>query len=66
MQLADTMRAPCYVDASPAGEPLYRKRGFGEMVGELRLDLGEFDGDGEREGEGFGVQRWVALRRGVV
>lgn len=56
--IADDMGLRCYVDASVVGYPVYKKRGFGEDVGVLDLDLGKYEG-----GEGYGVQRWVALMR---
>lgn len=40
------------------GYPVYKKRGFGEDVGVMELDLGKYEG-----GEGYGVQRWVAMMR---
>ena len=55
---ADEMRVRTYVDASVAGFPVYKKRGFEEEVGVLELNLREYEG-----GEGLGVQRWVALMR---
>ncbi len=47
----------CYVDSSKVGHPVYRRLGF-EDVGELKLDLSDYEG-----GEGFGVHRWVAMVR---
>ena len=55
---ADEMGVPCFVDSSVAGYPVYKKRGFQEAVGSVDLDLGEYD-----RGEGYGVQRWVAMMR---
>ena len=55
---ADEMGVRCYVDASAIGYPVYKKRGFGEEVGVLELDLSKYEG-----GEGFPVQRYVALMR---
>ncbi|KAL8724844.1 MAG: hypothetical protein Q9166_007716 [cf. Caloplaca sp. 2 TL-2023] len=55
---ADAMGVRCFVDASVRGEGLYRRRGFMEEVGTLELDLRGYEG-----GEGYGVQRWVALMR---
>ncbi len=55
---ADDMGVRCFVEASVAGLPLYRKKGFEVEVGVQELDLGEYEG-----GEGYGVQRWVGLMR---
>ncbi|KAL8857390.1 MAG: hypothetical protein Q9178_006017 [Gyalolechia marmorata] len=55
---ADGMGVRCFVEASVAGLPLYRKKGFEVEVGVQELDLGEYEG-----GEGYGVQRWVGLMR---
>lgn len=54
---ADAAGLRCYVDASKLGHPPYSKCGF-EDVGEMTLDLEKYEG-----GEGFGVQRWVAMIR---
>ena len=48
----------CFVDSSTIGHPVYRKRGFEECVGVLELDLSRYEG-----GEGYEVQRWVAMMR---
>jgi len=37
---------------------VYRRRGFGEDVGVMDLDLEKYEG-----GEEYGVQRWVAMMR---
>lgn len=55
---ADDMGLRCYVDSSVVGYPVYRRRGFGEDVGVMDLDLGKYEG-----GEEYGVQRWVAMMR---
>ena len=55
---ADEMGLRCFVDASTIGRPVYRKRGFEECVGVSELDLSRYEG-----GEGYEVQRWVAMVR---
>ena len=47
--LADAAGLRCHVDASKLGHPLYRTCGF-EDVGEMTLDLDEYEGGGGRSG----------------
>ena len=54
---ADREGKRCYVDSSVTGHQLYGRYGF-EDVGEMRLELDKYEG-----GEGFGVQKWVAMVR---
>ena len=57
---ADRAQLPCYVDSSPTARALYTRFGF-EVVGELDVDLDQFEG-----GQGCGLQRWYVMRREPV
>ncbi|KAL6716941.1 hypothetical protein ACLMJK_004853 [Lecanora helva] len=39
--LADEMRIPCYVESSPLGYPLFKRKGF-EKVTEMEIDLSKY------------------------
>ena len=54
---ADTEGLPCYVDSSITGYPLYGRCGFID-VGEMKVDLDKYE-----DGQGLGLQRWIAMVR---
>ncbi|KAL8662862.1 MAG: hypothetical protein Q9202_004376 [Teloschistes flavicans] len=58
MQKADELGMKCFVEATPRGLDLYKKRGFAEEVGVLEMDMKGYEG-----GEKVGVARWVALMK---
>ncbi|MCJ1351455.1 MAG: hypothetical protein MMC33_001439 [Icmadophila ericetorum] len=58
----------CFLIATPAGLPLYRKLGF-EVIGEIGIDMGEGgrnDGEGKKEVGGEGKDGEVNVSWGMV
>lgn len=44
---AEEMRVPAYLEAGVNGKPVYEKMGFGDVGGELVVDLGKGGGEGK-------------------
>ncbi|KAI4195874.1 MAG: hypothetical protein LQ350_006914 [Teloschistes chrysophthalmus] len=54
----ETGMVKCFVESTPRGLDVYKKRGFTQEVGVLEMDMSGHEG-----GEKVGVARWVALMR---
>lgn len=58
LRLADQDGLPCHLEATIAGYPLYKRRGFTEALGAdsaIRFDVGHLTGQGGQDGD------WVDL-----